>query len=275
MTESATILDLQQQIENLTNRNQLLPRLREHFGMANQPLIQSIIQSVGMPEDFAVEALVQIALHKRMLPSSLIGILNRFSPDDPQWIADCIHVMVALHLMKYDDQRDQLIVVHDIPAPLQHELDAFQYPLPMVCEPMTLRTNRDTGYITTRNSVILRDNHHNDDVCLDHLNRLNRIPLSINSHTAGMIANRWRNIDKPKEDETFEDFKKRRRAFEKFDGTIRAVMKVLYQAGNRFFLTHKYDKRGRTYCQGYHVTYQGAAWNKAVIELADKELVLG
>jgi DNA-directed RNA polymerase len=41
--------------------------------------------------------------------------------------------------------------------------------------------------------------------------------------------------------------------------------------GNRFWLTHKYDKRGRTYCQGYHVSYQGNDYNKACIEFADGE----
>jgi len=38
-------------------------------------------------------------------------------------------------------------------------------------------------------------------------------------------------------------------------------------------MTHRYDKRGRVYCMGYHVNYQGTPWNKAVIELADKEMI--
>jgi DNA-directed RNA polymerase len=43
--------------------------------------------------------------------------------------------------------------------------------------------------------------------------------------------------------------------------------------GNEFYLTHRYDKRGRCYAQGYHVNPQGNDWNKAVIELAEKEVV--
>lgn len=268
-------IELQHHIEQLTNKNQLMPRLRSYFGADNQPLIHNIINSVGMPTAFAVEALVQIALHKRMVPSSLIGILLKHNPEDPQWVADTLHVMVALNLLKYDPGRNQLIVVHDIPHELQRELDCFQYPLPMVCKPNKLKTNRDTGYITVRGSAILRDNHHEEDICLDHLNRMNSVPLRINSHTAGMIANRWRNLDKPKEEEDMRDFQKRKKAFEKFDSTVRYVMKLLYEAGNYFYLTHKYDKRGRSYCQGYHVNYQGAPWNKAVIELANPELVHG
>jgi DNA-directed RNA polymerase len=49
----------------------------------------------------------------------------------------------------------------------------------------------------------------------------------------------------------------------------------MVEMGNRFYLTHRYDKRGRTYAQGYHVNTQGNCWNKAVIELADEEVVEG
>lgn len=274
MTEPDPFIELQHNLEVLFNKNQLMPRLRDHFGTENQPILHSIIDSVGMPTDFAVDVLVQIALHKRTTPAIMIGILIKHNPEDVQWVADALHVCVALNLLKFDAGRNQLIVVHDIPAELQRELDCFQFPLPMVCEPKTLKSNRDTGYLTVRGSAILRDNHHEEDICLDHLNRLNRIPLKINTHTAGMISNRWRNLDKPKEDEDLRDYQKRKKAFEKFDTTVRHVMRLLYEAGNRFYLTHKYDKRGRSYCMGYHVNYQGAAWNKAVIELADPELVL-
>jgi len=274
MTDKDLLVDLQHYIEQITNKNQLMPRLRAYFGADTQPLLHNIIDSIGMPKDFAIEALVQIALHKRMTPASMIGILLKHNPSDAQWVADTLHVLIGINFIKFDPSRNQLIVIHDIPADLQRELDCFQYPLPMVCEPNKLKSNRDTGYMTTRGSVILRDNHHDDDICLDHLNRMNRVALRVNTHTAGMIANRWRNLDKPKEDEDLRDFQKRKKAFEKFDATVRHVMKLLYEAGNRFYLTHKYDKRGRSYCQGYHVNYQGAPWNKAVVELADPELVL-
>ena len=274
MIDKDPLVELQHEIEQLTNKNQLMPRLREYFGTASQPLIHQIIAQVSMPADIVVDALVQIALHKRMMPQSMIGILMKHNPDDGQWVADTLHVIVALGLIKYDEGRKQLIVVYDIPSDLQREIDTFQYPLPMVCEPNVLKSNRDTGYITTRGSAILRDNHHEDDICLDHLNRVNRVALKVNTNTASMIANRWRNLDKPKEDEDIRDFQKRKKAFEKFDSTVKLIMKLLYEAGNVFYLTHKYDKRGRTYCQGYHVNYQGAPWNKAVIELAHPECVL-
>lgn len=127
----------------------------------------------------------------------------------------------------------------------------------------------------TEGSVILKKNFHNDDVCLDHINRCNRIPLTINQTTATMVKNQWRNLDKQKDGETREEFLKRKKAFEKHDRTAKDVMSILTAKTDVFYLTHKYDKRGRTYCQGHHVTYQGTPWNKAVIQFANTELVKG
>ena len=45
--------------------------------------------------------------------------------------------------------------------------------------------------------------------------------------------------------------------------------------GNRFYLTHKVDKRGRIYSHGYHINTQGSAFKKAMLELADAELIQG
>jgi len=95
----------------------------------------------------------------------------------------------------------------------------------------------------------------------------------MNPHTVRMVQNQWANLDKPKEGESYEEFKKRQRAFEKFDKTSRDVLDGLFTLGNEFYLTHKYDKRGRTYCQGYHVNIQGNDWNKSVIEFGEKEYV--
>src|SRR5690606_23472348 len=107
--------------------------------------------------------------------------------------------------------------------------------------------------------------------CLDHRNRVNQVALSINLDTAETIQNEWRNLDKQKPDETYQEYQKRVKAFEKYDSVAKDVLRLAVSRGNRICLTPRYDKRGRTYCMGYRVTYQGTAWNKAVIEFADKE----
>ena len=60
-------------------------------------------------------------------------------------------------------------------------------------------------------------------------------------------------------------------SYDKYVNTAKAMCKAF--SGNDIYLTHKYDKRGRIYCQGYFISYQGTDWNKAVIELSNKEIV--
>ena len=50
---------------------------------------------------------------------------------------------------------------------------------------------------------------------------------------------------------------------------------LMLNQGNRFYETHKVDKRGRLYSIGYHLNTQGSAFQKAMIELADEEIVEG
>lgn len=264
----------QKELELLYSKNQLIPRIKEEFVNCKSFDFPRFIRECDIPEDFGIALLVQMALHKRTSLETLIGIL-RHHFNDSQETADMILKAAACDLVDYSSELNQFIVRYTITDDVQKELDQFQFPLPMVIRPKRVDTNKDTGYLLNHGhgSIILKDNHHMDDVCLDHINRVNRIRLTINEGTAFMIKNRWKNLDKPKEGESRDDFKRRKKAFEKYDSTALDVIKLLIQEGNMFYMTHKYDKRGRVYCQGYHVNYQGNPWNKAVIEFADKEIV--
>ena len=260
------------ELERLFNKNQLIPRIRQEFSECKEFDFAAYFQEKGIPVAFGFDVLVQMALHKRASLPTLIGCL-RHHFEDSQATADMLYKAAEADLMTYSVQLRQFIVSFTISADVQAQLDRFQFPLPLVIEPMKVTTNRQTGYYTSSGSIILRNNHHMDDVCLDHINRMNKIRFVINFDTVTMVKNKWRNLDKPKEGETKEDFHKRKRAFEKYDRTAKDVISLLVKEGNEFYLGHKYDKRGRTYCQGYHVSYQGAPWNKAVIEFADQEII--
>jgi hypothetical protein len=269
-------LDRQIALEELYSNNQLLPRIRREFTACPDFDFASYMTAQGIPEEFGISLLVQMALHKRTTLQTLVGCLKHHFKDSSkpcQDTADMILKCAEADLVDYAAGLKLFIVKFTISADVQEELDRFQFPLPMVVEPKQVRSNRETGYLTAKGSIILRDNHHEEDVCLDHINRVNQTRFTINTETAAMVKNKWRNLDKPKEGETKEDFEKRRKAFEKYDRTSREVIKLLMTEGDHFHLTHRYDKRGRIYCMGYHATYQGAAWNKAVIELADKEFI--
>jgi hypothetical protein len=277
--ETSSRNEYQLELEKIFDNNQLFSRVRTAFRNAQAINFKEMMNKHEIPEDFGFDLLAQIAVHKRANVSTLVGCL-RHHCDDSQATADLLEQAVKAKLLNYtlretDFQEDcyEFVVIYEIGARLQAELDRFQYPLPMVIPPKILKKNRDSGYLTGKGSVILRDNHTDEDVCLDHLNRMNQVKLALNLDVAQTIQNKWRNLDKQKSDETYDDFKKRKKAFEKYDRVAKDVLGILTHEKNEIYLTHKYDKRGRTYCQGHHVSYQGTDWNKAIIELAEKELV--
>lgn len=262
----------QMELELLFNKNQLLPRIRAEFTDCEDFDFTKYIESKGIPAKFGIECLVQMALHKRADLPIMVGCLQALT-DTPQECADLLLKCAMADLIDWSPDLEVFVVKFTISDDVQAELDCFQFPLPMIVEPTYVESNKQNGYLTSNGSVILRNNHHEDDVCLDHINRMNALKLTLNMDVVKMVKNKWRNLDKPKQGETKDDFDRRRKAFEKYDRTAKDVIGLLQQQGDEFHLTHKYDKRGRTYCQGYHVTYQGAAWNKAVVQFANQEIV--
>ena len=270
--EPINMEQVQIDMEKLFHKNQLHPRIKGEFKNADLPF-RDVMVKHGLDPEFGFDLLVQMALHKRAGLPVLVGILRKHFKGDCQATADALLIACQIDMVDWNPVTKQFIVKYDITPDVQADLDRYQFPLPMVVEPRELKDNHDTGYYTSRNSVILKDNHHDNDVCLDHLNHMNRIKLTLNNDVAAFIENSWRNLDKPKPGEDRKDFDRRKKAFEKYDATARDVMSHLEIAGGEFYLTHKYDKRGRVYCQGYHVSYQGNTWNKACIQFAHEELV--
>lgn len=266
-----SLLKAQYVLEELLSKYQLMPRIRQEFKECAEFNFRALLEEHEIPEKFGIEVLAQMALHRRCNLPTLIGTVRRHA-DSAQHAADLLIKCLNAGLMQWQDSLRMFIVNVTISDELQSMLDMYQYPLPMVVPPQELFENMQSAYLTTTNSVILRNNHHDDDVCLDHLNACNQIRFTINMDVVKFVRNKWRNLDKPKEGETSTDFEKRKRAFEKYDLSSREVIKRLTDISDSFFLTHRYDKRGRTYCQGYHVNYQGTPWNKACVEFAHKEV---
>jgi hypothetical protein len=260
------------ELEQLYSKYQLMPTLRQEFEDAEFP---HHIESLGIPVDFGMDLLVTMHLHKRLEPAALIGILRKHFIHEEKPAQACANMIMKAaekDLVNFDLLRNQLIVIYEIQGDILNKLEQFQYPLPMIEEPSKVTHNKQTGYRTIRKSIILKKNHHDNDVCLDHINRINAQPLSVNPNVVAFVQNAWKNIDKRKDGETDEEFAARKKAFEKYDRTSREVLEALMVNGNGvFYLTHAYDKRGRTYAQGYHVNYQGNDWNKACIQLANAE----
>lgn len=264
---------LQMQFETLYNKNQIVPRIKHEFSNCPDYDFLGHISYIGLDHKFGLDLLAQMALHKRCNLPTLVGILRHHFSSSQECV-DAIELAARGDLIDWNPDLQIFIVIFTISKEVQEEIDIYQFPLPMVTEPREIKDNKTSGYLLSDSSVILKDNHHDDDVCLDHLNRMNRIRFSLNQEVVTKMQNEWSNLDKPKIGESKEDYTKRIRAFEKYDRTSRTVIQQLVDIGNEFHLTHKYDKRGRIYCQGYHVNYQGNTWSKAIIELSDKEIVL-
>lgn len=265
-------IEHQKKLETIYNKNQLLKRMREEFENSEDIDFKAFAAYLEIDYKLLIDAMVQIALHKRADIQTMIGSLMSHS-DDAQYIADCLYKMAENDCFNYDPTIDKFGVIYEISEDVQAELDAFQFPLPIVSKPNEVKTNRDNGYYITKGSIILKKNHHEMDVCLDHINRMNNQRLAINWDIAKHVKDTRPNMDKPKAGETRQDYTKRVRAFEKYSASAKEVMELVTQEGNNFSLAHRYDKRGRTYCMGYFISFQGTSYNKAVLEFADKELI--
>ena len=150
---------------------------------------------------------------------------------------------------------------------LMHYIWHSQYLPPMVCAPRTLTQNWQSAYLTHNDSLILgKGNHHDGDICLDVLNLQNQIPLRLSVEFLKTLE----------EEPTFvRDTPEKAQQWQAFKETSYHFYTLMVKQGNQFYITNKVDKRGRMYCQGYHISYQGTAFKKAMVELAEGEYLEG
>jgi len=146
-------------------------------------------------------------------------------------------------------------------------IEGSEYLPPMVCEPCELTSNYDSGYLTHRDSLILGSgNHHDGDICLDVLNTMNRVCLKLDLEFLSTVEEEPTfDLDTPEKRDMWMDFKRK-----SYDMYL-----LMAKLGNQLYLTHKVDKRGRIYAQGYHLNTQGTAFKKAMLELHREEIVTG
>ena len=265
-------IEAQKLLEQKFSNNQLIYRIKKEI--ASMQLIEATVIVHQLDKSFVEDFLTQLILHKRLHISALIGVL-RNKRNSAQEVCDEIIKCIASGLATLDFNTQMIIVKFDISPEVKEELDKFQFPLPMIIRPRKVRSNRDIGYLENRGSIILRDNYTDEDVCLDSINKLNRIPLKLNMDVARNVQNQRDHIDHPKAGETFEEWQDRKKQFDDYNKQAMFVMELMNSLSDSFYLTHKYDKRGRIYCQGYHVNYQGNDYAKAVVEFAEKEIVNG
>ena len=262
------MLNTQIELEKMYAKNHLVRRLDKHW---EELTIAEQLRQMK-PEldiDLALRMTTHVYLHKRVPIEVLVGILTT------RWkivtVLEHIEELLSIKLFELDD-KDRIVNLIQATEEVERELNLFQYPLPMIVEPEKVTRNYETGYLTIKKNIILQMRDSEGDCCLDHINTMNSIPLTMDMELAKAIPLKWRNVDKPKKGESFADFQKRLKAFRKYVKDTKQVMETLDFLSGSFYMTHAYDKRGRVYCNGYHANYQGTDWNKAVVHFAEKEL---
>lgn len=194
--------------------------------------------------------------------------------DKPEAIATMAEVLaVVCETDAYDifkeNAQASLMLVSNIPLSeqLQRYVMNSRFLPPMVCTPNEVEHNRMSGYLTHNDSLVLgRGNHHDGDLCLDVINLQNSIPLQLNQQFL---------LDHPLQPNFEIVSAEQAEQWKQYQQQSHELFLLMIQQGNRFWLTHKVDKRGRLYSIGYHINTQGNQFQKAMIELADEELVEG
>jgi len=177
------------------------------------------------------------------------------------------------------DRGEQMMIMceYSLPQKTRDFIQRTKYLPPMLCEPVIVENNYDSGYLTKKESLILGEgNYHNGDIGLDVINRFNQTALSLDLRLLKMYEEMPNHafVGSTK-DGVFTSAADKEAKFKTHMEESRETYVEIAAHDNKFWLTHKKDKRGRTYSQGYHISTQGTKFKKAVINFHHEELIEG
>ena len=259
--------ETQADLEHLFNKFQLMKILRSEF----ETIVDLSVAEHQIEPAMVTDSLCQMYLHRQADPETLVGILSP-KYGTAQAVADKLLILVELDYFDFNEDLDRFTVKYDLSDDVKEMLDRFQFPLPMVVKPEKVTDNFTTGYLTMKGLLILNGSEYfkDKDICLDHLNRANQVALEMNFDVVNSDQGKFvKPVRQTGED--FDEYRKRVKQAEQFYQTSIVVMEQIAQLSDEVYLTHRYDRRGRTYASGYHVNTQGDDYRKAVLTLANKE----
>ena len=193
---------------------------------------------------------------------------------DIQTCADVLWLINQTDLILIDIVNDTRYIQSnmELPDELVNRLTLMCVLPPMLVKPRTLRHNKSCGYLTiNKDSLILGDkeNYHDECISLDVLNTLNSQALCLDLDICYKLKKEFKSEFDKDTDEYLNQRKTYERAKEQFE-YFRDVIQ-----DKTIFFTHKVDKRGRVYSQGYQFNTMGTSFEKACINLKTKEFVEG
>ena len=192
-----------------------------------------------------------------------------------QTIGDILHCIDSTDLILWDITEDNRRYIQSNMAlsdELQRRVDLMCVLPPMLVKPRTLRHNKSSGYLTVKtDSLILgdRENYHDESISLDVLNTLNSQALCLDLDICYKFQKEFKSEFDKDTDEYLNQRKTYERAKEQFEFFRDKIQ------DHTIHFTHKVDKRGRVYSQGYVFNFQGSSYEKACLQLKVKEFVEG
>ena len=184
-----------------------------------------------------------------------------------QTIGEILHCIDSTDLILWDITKDNKRIIKSNMAlsdELQRRVDLMCVLPPIVVKPKTLRHNKSSGYLTiNKDSLILGDkeNHHDKCISLDVLNTLNQQALQLDLDICYKFEKEFTSDHEVDSDE----YRNQRKTYEKAKEQFEFFRDKL--ADSTIHFTHKVDKRGRVYSQGYQMNTQGTSYEKACINL--------
>ena len=266
-------IETQRMWENTYNKRQIRQILREEFQDLFKPdeehlnIKLDVMGIVAEREHVYFDTIIEMLVEKGNISESKQIISEVL-------IELCERDYIDLEPIKGNQKIWRNYIVNPETASRIEELKSLP---PMIVEPLKVNykgNNRGSGYLTIgSDSLILNNNHHLGNLSTDILDRYNQIPLTINTDVVKNIRNCWGDLFDEETNKLTEEYKVKLESFEKFERLSIKFIAMLVNQGNKFWHTHKYDKRGRIYAIGYWVNSQGNSYQKACIEFYNKELI--
>lgn len=302
------MLDVQIALENLYSKQQIAPAIKAEIDRdledCHAIALKGLVEFCSDTHEYSRKTRVDLLTYHLLrdsdflsgeaLVSHILAILATVNVDNTPIQAVCGRIAPLLPFKELTDNIkmafDLLSAMHDCPAyeitynhfgelvltsfvGLSEELEALiartNFLPPMVIAPNKLYSNDSSCYQTVSSHVILgKCNQDDSEVCLDILNYECNIPLTLCEDILP-----YPNTFKVDELDTPELQRTKRAAHERMCATSKEIHALMLSNGNHFYLASKVDSRGRSYCSGYEITYQGTEYMKAIVSI-DEEFII-
>lgn len=189
-------------------------------------------------------------------------------------MGEILHCIDTTELILWDKPKGKISVKSNmvLSDELERRLKLMCVLPPMLTKPKRLTHNKSSGFLTIKSDGLIlgdKENHHNECISLDVLNTLNSQALCLDLDICYKFEKEFTSdfdIDTDEYKNQKKTYDKAKEQFEFFRDNL---------ADSAIFFTHKVDKRGRVYSQGYQMNTQGTSYEKACINLKTKEFVTG